>query len=168
MSKRTRILLIVLCFALALFSGMTYSFMFRSTNTTQNDFLAGNVTVSVSNGTTVTNNGNAPAYIRVRYVVYCTDDNNIVGVNPPTDTTFSGTTGWVAGTKNVAGNFTWYYATPVAAGGSVTIPTCTKGTVDGYTVVLEVFAESIQAQPVDAVKAAWGVTLSGTTITSAP
>lgn len=167
MSKRTRILLIVLCFALALFGGMTYSFMFRSTGTTENNFVAGQMQV-VSDGTTITNSGNTDAYVRVRYVVYCTDGTNIVGVAPPTNTTFGSTTDWVAGTESGNGSYTWYYKDPVPVGGSVTIPTCTKGTVSGYTVVLETFAEAIQAAPTTAVTSAWGATVSGTTITSAP
>lgn len=168
MSKRTRILLISLCFALALFSVVTYGFMFRTTDTTTSEFVPGTAAVSfVENNTKVKNDGNTSAYIRVRFVAYCKSGENIVGVNSP-ELTFTDATGWVASAANTPGCYTWYYNNPVAVDGQVLIPTFTKATVDGYTVVVEVFAESIQANPIDAVLDAWGVIVNKTTITSAP
>lgn len=167
MSKRTRILLITLCFCLALFSVATYSFMFRTSEPAKNEFEPGQVGAVLSENS-VTNSGNTAAYIRVRYVTYCTSGGSIVGANSPAIESFSGTVGWMAGGSNAPGCYTWYYKVPIAAKAAVNIPTFTKPTVNGYDVVVEVFAEAIQANPADAAIEAWGVGITDKEITSAP
>ena len=83
MSYRIRIFLISLCFALAFFSAITYSFMFRTTDPAPNSFAPGNVAITY-NGTAIFNNSNTPVFVRVRLVAYYKDSSgNIVGVASP-------------------------------------------------------------------------------------
>ena len=162
MTKRTRIILILLCFCLAMFSVATYSFMFRTTDTTENNFQPGKVGAVLS-GTTVTNDGNTPAFVRVRFVAYYKDGSgNIAGVASPA-ITCSNLNGWLKGT-----NDTYYYPDPVDPNEAIAIPTCTAENKDGYTLVIKAFAEAIQASPAQAAQSAWGVTVTNGEITAVP
>lgn len=159
MTKRTRIIVILLCFCLALFSVATYSFMFRTTDTTENNFEPGRVGAVLS-GTTVTNDGNTPAFVRIRFVAYYKVGDNIAGVASPA-ITCSNLNGWLQGT-----NDTYYYPAPVDPNEAIAIPTCTAADKDGYTLVIEAIAEAIQANPKEAAQSAWGVTVTDGEITS--
>jgi len=162
MTKRTRIILILLCFCLALFSAATYSFMFRTTDTKENNFEPGEVGAVIADGK-VTNSGNTAAYIRIRFVSYCEDNSgNVVGVASPA-ITCTNANGWLAGSGN-----TYYYPEPIQAKASVDIPVCSAANVAGYTVVLDTFAQAIQANPTSAATTAWGVAISNAAITSVP
>lgn len=164
MTKRTRIILILLCFCLAFFSVATYSFMFRTTDTKENNFEPGEVGAVIADGK-VTNSGNTAAYIRIRFVSHCEDNSgNVVGIASPA-ITCTNANGWIEGSNN-----TYYYPNPVDHGDNnkVPVPLCEAANVDGYTVVLEFFAETIQANPADAATEAWGVTISNGQITSVP
>ena len=150
--------------------GTTVAFLVTNTESVTNNFTYGTIGTKIDesfDGTTksdvkVTNTGDIPVYVRATYIITWHDaDGNIV----PTPEGYSydltevtGTTKWVQG-KN--GYF--YYTEPVAPKGGQTegsLLTCTTKQPAGgeYSLHVEVIAESIQSEPVNAITEAWGVT----------
>ncbi len=121
----------------------------------------------------VENTGNIDAYLRVRLISYWVKENgDIVGVPSEMPEIALDTAHWVAGADN-----TYYYKTPVKPGerteplSDAAIPLRETQTTDGDTIypvyqVVEVFAEAIQAAPLEVVTDAWGVTIDGGQITN--
>lgn len=189
MSKRIKHLLIAaatLCIAAAV--GLTLAFMFKKAEKT-NRFIPAEVSCAVRekmdgnevNGTDavggeksdirVENTGNVKEFIRLRLVSYYVDSNgDIVGTVSSQYPTLSLKNGWIAGA-----NHTYYYPFPTDPGGMTEI-LCEPFTLgqtqleNGSTVyqVIEVIAEAVQAEPISAVREAWGVTVTNNTITAAP
>lgn len=126
----------------------------------------GSQTGSEKSDIRVENTGNVDAFLRVRLISYWVNANGeVVGVPSEMPEVALDTTHWSAGADN-----TYYYKTPVKPGeqtaplSGTAISLRETQTTDGdniYTVyqVVEVFAEAIQANPTDAVKNAWGVTV---------
>lgn len=172
---RTKTLLriaLVLLLVLLLLCGTAFAYMFRQTQLQENQLTPASVSCRVAetfNGTakssiTVENTGNIASFIRVRFVSYWVDeDGNTVGKasEMPTIQTKSG---WLTGS-----NHTYYYAIPVAAGGStpelLAAPIVLSVSEEGYLQVVEVFAEAIQSEPERSVETSWDVTVSGGSIT---
>ncbi len=189
MSKRIKHLLIAaaaLCIATA--AGLTLAFMFKKAEKT-NRFIPAEVSCAVrekTDGSEVTgiaavgseksdirveNTGNVKEFIRLRLVSYYVDSNgDIVGTVSSQYPTLSLKNGWIAGA-----NHTYYYPFPTDPGGMTEI-LCEPFTLgqtqleNGSTVyqVIEVIAEAVQAEPISAVREAWGVTVTNNTITAAP
>ena len=189
MSKRIKHLLIAaaaLCIAAA--AGLTLAFMFKKAEKT-NRFIPAEVSCAVrekTDGSEVTgiatvgseksdirveNTGNVKEFIRLRLVSYYVDSNgDIVGTVSSQYPTLSLKNGWIAGA-----NHTYYYPFPTDPGGMTEI-LCEPFTLgqtqleNGSTVyqVIEVIAEAVQAEPISAVREAWGVTVTNNTITAAP
>ena len=188
MSKRIKNLLIAaatLCIAAAV--GLTLAFMFKKAEKT-NQFIPAEVSCAVRekmdgnevNGTDavggeksdirVENAGNVREFLRLKMVSYYVDANgDIVGTVSSQYPTLSLKNGWIAGA-----NHTFYYPYPVEPGKATEI-LCEPFSLgqmqlaDGKTVyqVIEVIAEAVQAEPISAVQAAWGVTVTNNTITAA-
>ena len=76
--------------------------------------------------------------------------------------------GWIAGKEH-----TYYYTEAVEPGGFTSVlcdpfPLSEETLSDGTAVfqVVQVFAECIQAEPTDAVRQSWGVTVTNGTVTA--
>ncbi|MBQ3014973.1 MAG: hypothetical protein IJD75_07565 [Clostridia bacterium] len=107
----------------------------------------------------VTNTSNIDAYIRVRMVTYWVDANGNVINRAAAPINFTIGDNWV----KAADSDTYYYRLPVAAGAQTSDllnSTITQVSEDGYKQVIDVFAEAIQANPVEAVQNSWNVTVS--------
>ena len=176
-----RLLPVSLFLVLILTFGTVYAYMFMRTPSQSTSFVPAEVSCEVAedfdkdanikNAITVKNTGNVDAYLRVRLVTYWVDDDgNVAPKSSPALSVDFNEDYWVAGSEN-----TFYYKEPVApydstSGKGITetllkTPITLK-TEDGYRQVVDIFGEAIQSNPVDAVKEAWPVTLSGTTIVS--
>lgn len=116
-----------------------------------------------------TNNGNVPIYIRANVSIYWKDkDGNIMATVPAENTdydiTWFGTdSGWVKGIDGV-----YYYTKQLEVGEttpdliqSVTDKGYKEQYNDGRTFYVDIAAQSIQADPADAVKEAWGTSNGG-------
>ena len=115
----------------------------------------------------IRNNGNIPAYIRAQIVVNWVSvdaDGKVTGIyggavpKEGSDYTMTiNTTNWTEGSDGF-----YYHETPVKANdnSSVLISSASlkDGTIppDGYQLSVEILAQSIQAEPADAVTEAWG------------
>lgn len=162
------LLLIVCCTA-----GGTLAFLIMETPPVENTFLPTNTSISVDekleNGVKkdvkIVNNGNIPAYIRATVVVtWQNDAGEVLGVKPVSGTDYNmilDGTGW---DTNTSDSF-YYYKTPVAANSStgVLIDECKQlqaAPQEGYKLHVEILAQSIQSEPIDAVQEAWSVTVT--------
>lgn len=115
-----------------------------------------------------TNNGNVPIYIRANVSIYWKDaDGNMMATVPQPGTDYEITggsdTGWVQG-----GDGCYYYTSLVEEGAetpnlidSVTDKAHRHNYSDGRTFYVDIAAQSIQADPADAVKEAWGTSNGG-------
>ena len=188
MSKRIKHLLIAataLCIVAAV--GLTLAFMFKKAEKT-NRFIPAEVSCAVcekTDGSEVTgiaavgseksdirveNTGNVKEFIRLKLVSYYVDANgDIVGTVSSQYPNLSLKNGWIDGA-----NHTYYYPYPIDPGGMTKI-LCEPFTLgqmqlaDGKTVyqVIELIAEAVQAEPISAVREAWGVTVENGVVTAA-
>ena len=162
--------------------GTVAAYMFRVTQTEENNFVPAKVSCTVHEDTdanmtekssiTVENTSNISAYLRLRLVTYWVDTSSGTAqiVSKPSEMPdFDIAAGWMKGSDD-----TYYYTSPVSPDG-FTGELLAPGTVirlaeeDGYLQVIEVFAEAIQYLPYDAVANNWHVTLnSDGIITSVP
>lgn len=154
---------VVLILALAI--GGTIAWMSTKTDSVVNTFNPSQVTCSVvedfdgktKTNVNVENTGDIPAFIRVKLVVYRTNDvgQHIGGVSEVPSFNFGA--GWVG-----YGDY-YYYTKPVAPGempktnlaNSITLEGSYED-ADGGHQSIDVIAEAIQAGPEAAVQAAWG------------
>lgn len=164
---------VLACVAVLLtgFVGSSLAWLMAGTKPIKNVFEPGNVPPTiveemngtVKNNVTVKNTGNVDAYIRAKLVfTWQNEAGEVLGVAPTSDDyTISWTKeGWVDG----PGGY-YYYTTPVVPGGSTKvlatgIMQVSPNPAEDYTLHVEVLAESIQAEPVKAVKEAWNWTPS--------
>ena len=179
MSKRIKHLLIAaaaLCIAAA--AGLTLAFMFKKAEKT-NRFIPAEVSCAVrekmdgseKSDIRVENTGNVKEFIRLKLVSYYVDANgDIVGTVSSQYPNLTLKNGWIAGADH-----TYCFPYPVEPGKATEI-LCEPFTLgqtqleNGSTVyqVIEVIAEAVQAEPISAVREAWGVTVTNNTITAAP
>ena len=152
-----------------------------------NETFNGNTKTNVS----ISNTGNIDAYIRAEVVVTWQDaDGNVLPDKPVPGTNYSieiNKAADVFGGKWVEYDGYYYYTRVVPADDdasttdrvedqtAILITSCsptTKAPVDGYTLHVEILSQSIQADGVNSttnktpVQEAWGVTISGGTVTA--
>lgn len=148
----------------------TLAYLSANTVPIENTFTPSQVSCEVTetfNGTVksnvnVTNKSDIDAYIRVRLVTYRVNDagQHIGGTAEIPE--FTPGPGWVKGSDGC-----YYYTKPVAAGAkpetdlisSITL-TGSYSDADGGHQAIDVMAEAIQSVPEQAVRQAWGVSIS--------
>lgn len=179
---RIRIRSLALLFAIALLIGAgvgsTVALLQDKTEAVENVFTYGNVSCKVledfneeggsyvKRNVRIQNTGNTDAYIRVLLVFTWKDANGNVFVNKPVENrdyqiNLLLSNGWIV-SRNNAGAYL-YYKNPVKAGGQT--PVLIDGLFQNnganipengdYQLSVEVVAEAVQANPVQAVKDAW-------------
>lgn len=159
-------LLVCLCLTAALGIGSTLAYLTSTPEPVVNTFKAGNVPPTIqetepkeSNGyvksnVRVTNNGNVPAYIRAAIIVTWQKDGKIAPTAPVkgTDYTMTIGSGW---TTEIDGYY--YYNSAVAAKGQttdlITEAMQIKAHEDGYQLVIDIVAQTIQADGMGATSA---------------
>ena len=117
----------------------------------------------------VENTGKVNEYLRVRLVSHFVDaKGNVTGAQPSVYPDITLRQGWIAGKEH-----TYYYTEAVEPGGFTSVlcdpfPLSEETLSDGTAVfqVVQVFAECIQAEPTDAVRQSWGVTVTNGTVTA--
>jgi len=149
--------------------GGTFAYLATKTTDVVNTFTPANVPIEVVEETfdgeikenvTIKNNGNIPAYIRATYVVNWANEDGEIWGTPPTATEYTIEPGnsW----KLIGGYY--YHKTPVDAGAStnVFIVSCSlnDGVIppDGYSLRVDILAQSVQSEPETAMYDLWGVT----------
>lgn len=169
--KKALILMVSLVAILAVSVGGVLAWLATSSGEVKNTFAPGKTNIeieekfenNVKSDVKVINKGNIPVYIRANLVFTWKDSAGNI-IEKPADATLTVTpenpTGWVKGSDGF-----WYYTKPVAAGGGKTTKLIDRATIKfpegkGYKMDLEVMAQSIQAEPKDAVEGAWGVTVN--------
>lgn len=169
--KKALILMVSLVAILAVSVGGVLAWLATSSGEVKNTFAPGKTDIeieekfenNVKSDVYVTNKGNIPVYIRANLVFTWKDSAGNI-IEKPADATLTVTpenpTGWVKGSDGF-----WYYTKPVAADGGKTTNLIDRATIKfpegkGYKMDLEVMAQSIQAEPKDAVEGAWGVTVN--------
>lgn len=164
-TNKAAVLIIAVLLLLGAAVGSTVAFLTTQTKPVENSFEYAKVSCEVTGSqesVQIKNTGDIPVYVRATYIITWRDaDGNIV---PTPDgysynlTGVTGTTKWVQGKNGY-----YYYTEPVAPNGGQTegsLLTCTPNQPAGgkYFLHVEVVAESIQSEPIDAIQEAWGVT----------
>lgn len=178
--KRSLVLVVsVLALVLAV-AGGTLAWLTANSGPVTNTFTPAHVTCevdetfknNVKSEVKIKNTSDIPAYIRAYVVVTWKDaQGNVYGM-PVKDTDYTInydlTKGWVNGSDGY-----YYYTSPVAADAltNALISSCqlkagATPPADGYSLSVEIIAEAIQSQPVDAVNQAWGVTIAPGSVTA--
>ena len=175
-SKKKWMLLVSLVMLLTITVGGTLAYITTSDDPVKNIFTTSQVPISVQedpfdgnvkNNVKIQNDGNTDAYIRAAVVVTWKDSSgNVYAIKPEVgvdyQVTFPGDTGWV---YRKADGF-YYYTASIAPNNQtgVLLTNCKplkSAPADGYTLCVEIVAESVQAKGVDngvkAVVKAWGV-----------
>lgn len=168
--KKALILMVSLVAILAVSVGGVLAWLATSSNDVTNTFAPGDTEIkieekfenNVKSDVYVINKGNIPVYIRANLVFTWKDSAGNI-IEKPADATPTvdyGNGDWVKGSDGF-----WYYTKPVAADGGKTTNLIDRATIKfpegkGYKMDLEVMAQSIQAEPKDAVEGAWGVTVN--------
>ena len=175
-SKKKWMLLVSLVMLLTITVGGTLAYITTSDDPVKNIFTTSQVPISVQedpfdgtvkNNVKIQNDGNTDAYIRAAVVVTWKDSSgNVYAIKPEVgvdyQVTFPGDTGW--GYREADGFY--YYTASIAPNNQtgVLLTNCKplkSAPADGYTLCVEIVAESVQAKGVDngvkAVVKAWGV-----------
>lgn len=166
---------VLACVAVLLmgFVGSSLAWLMDSTTEVKNEFVPGDVTPEVTEGfdgnvksdVKIQNTGNVDAYIRAKLVfTWQNKAGEVLGVAPTSnDYTISWTNeGWEEGSDGY-----YYYTSKVGSGESTGVLATgitqkVPAPAEGYTLHVEVLAESIQAEPSSAVTKAWGWSPSNT------
>lgn len=161
-NKQFVLLVSVLTLVLGMVGG-SIAYLFTSTAPVQNTFTAAvpDVTIpedfdkQVKKDVKVTNKSDFSAYVRATYTVYWKDAAGNIDASVPADACEINTTDWTYS------NGVYYYNKgAVAAGGTTSnfINRCKPkdSAPEGYRLVVEVSAEVVQAEPVQAVIDVWG------------
>lgn len=167
-NKKVILLAVSLLLILSAAIGGTVAYLIDQTGSITNTFTPAKVTPgidekfdgSVKNDVQIKNDGDIPAYIRVKVVVTWKDEHgNVYGAAPAPGTDYT----WqIPGTDWVKGKDGFYYYTkPVPAGKetSVLLTNCKLRdgvkAPDGYKLSVDIHAQAIQAEPTTAVTSAW-------------
>lgn len=174
-NKKVILLAVSLMLILSAAIGGTVAYLIDQTGSITNTFTPANVTPdieedfngSVKSNVKIKNNGDIPAYIRVKVVVtWKNAQGNIYNTAPVLNTDYT----WTIPANNKwkqSGGF-YYYTKPVPAGGSTSVlltdcqPLAGKAP-EGYRLSVDIHAQAIQAEPTTAVTSAWlvGVDANG-------
>lgn len=165
--RKTLLIMLVCSLVLSLsMVGALFAYMYQKTGEVTNTFVPANVSCLVNetfsgntkSSITVQNTGNIAAYLRVRMVSYWVDEKGDIMPAASQMPGYSVASGWVS-----LGNHTYCYRNPVEPGAStpelLASSMVLQQSEEGYRQVVEVFAEAIQANPTDAVKA-WSVNVN--------
>lgn len=166
--KKSGILIVSLILLLTLTVGGTLAYLMDVTGALVNSFTPTSADITVEEDFTnnvkksviVKNEGDFPVYVRATLAIYWIDSNGVI-VEPDT-CDHSSVVIAVPWVEQPAGSGIYYYPTMLKPGDSTTNllaqPITATVMPDGveYRLVVEVLAEAIQAEPVDAVKDAWG------------
>lgn len=177
--KRSLVLVVSLLALLLVVAGGTLAWL-TAQDSVSNTFTPAHVTCDVVEETfdgtkkenvTIKNTSDIPVYIRASIIVTWKDSNgNVYGQLPASsdyDMQMAKDSGWVLGADGY-----YYYTSPVAVGATTgtLISSCTevagKAPDKDYRLSVEIIAEAIQSQPARAVQQAWGVTISGGSVTA--
>lgn len=167
-NKKTILLLVSLVIVLIAMVGTTIAYLVTNTAPITNTFTPSKVTTTITeefdkevkNNVQVKNTGDVEAYIRAAVVVtWQNDAGEVYPTAPAEDTDYTVSypgNGWVKHTDGY-----YYYTSTVAPNAStgVLLTDCkpVEGKApDGYHLVVEILAQSIQAKPDNAVTDAWG------------
>ena len=168
LNKKFLVLLVCVTVLLTFAVSGTVAFLADNSGPVVNEFTPVNVTPSVTeklnnnvkSDVQIQNTGNIDAYIRAMVIItWQNKEGQVLAMLPQADDySISWGTGW---DRDTSDGF-YYHTTKVAPGQltSVLIKECKPlkaAPVEGYTLHVEILAQSIQAQPIDAVMAAWGV-----------
>lgn len=173
-SKKTGALFLSLLLIAVVAVGGTLAWLSAKTDEVKNTFIPGEITTTVTEKfdgkdkteILVKNDGNIPAYVRVKLVTYRVNDKGEHIGGEAEIPNFKLGSGWVQ-----FGGY-YYYTQPVAAEetapnmlgeGGITLEKYTDP--DGGKQVIEVMAEAIQSVPAEAAGEAWGVTISENGVT---
>lgn len=165
-SKKVLVLLIAATMLLTVGVGSTVAYLVTNTGSITNTFTPGEVNTDITEEfennvkksiiITNTTNSNVAVYVRVAIVANWVKDGQIVA---PWDGTIELGENWKTGSDGY-----YYYTQSVAVGGKTSnllkTPIEEKVRADGSCLVMTVIHQSIQAEPTDAVKEAWGVTVN--------
>ena len=165
---------VLACVAVLLtgFVGSSLAWLMDSTTEVKNEFVPGDVTPEVTeafdhavkNNVQIKNTGNVDAYIRAKLVFTWQDSSeNVYGQTPLENIDYE--IQWVLDGWKKGFDGYYYYTTPVVPGGSTKVLATgitqkVPAPAEGYTLHVEVLAESIQAEPSGengAAHKAWGV-----------
>lgn len=150
--------LLPLLAALTLIAGMavggTVAYLTDSSELMSETYKAAYVDCRIQDEYCVVNTGNIPAYIRVTLVQNYFNSDGAVCIGHEQAPLPAPAEGWVAiGTH-------YYHNSPVQPGASVQAVSAFEPLVadDHCTLKMQLIAEAIQAEPVNAIEEAWGVT----------
>lgn len=157
---------LLLILAVGVFGSISY--LIDTSDVVTNTFIPGDVDPGIEeefNGSlkkdvVITNTGNVPAYVRAMIVVSWVDTSgNVLSEVPVEGTDYEMT---ISDAWTLSEGY-YYWNEAVAASGKtgVLIESCEmKGAgKKGYSLSVEILTQSIQAEPTDAVKEAWSVTV---------
>ena len=176
-SKKTLTLLVALLVIFTVSVGSTLAFLITQTDSVVNTFTPGEIkgdVIETFNGETkedvkisIDSDSDVSAYVRALVVVSWQDaDGNVYGQKPVAGVDYTITMGTSSNWFEGANGY-YYYSEPLGADLDTTtdvlIKSCTQKQAcenPKYKLNVDVIAEAIQAEPVDAVKEAWGVTVN--------
>ena len=159
LNKRNLVLLLSLALLLTATVGATLAYVITKTDLLTNLFLPSKVDCAVEksgDAYTVKNTGDTDAYVRIAVVATWKGTDDTVYAQAPilgADYTLELDSRWVAGSDGF-----YYYEKALLPGESVTIlaqATRLETEKAGYELRLQLLTTSIQADPIDAVHAAW-------------
>lgn len=164
---RTAVLLIAVLLLITTAVGSTAAFLVTKTEPVVEDFAYAQVSCQVTDALAVQNTGTAQAYIRASYAVNWLDGEGHIAAAVPEGYScdlVENQGAWVEG-----GDGYFYYPYPVDPGDETpSLLTCSVSRPEdpAYTLSVEVVAEAIQSDPVEAAADAWGVTVSDDVLTA--
>ena len=162
MSRRSVILLSSLMVLIGLAASATVAYIFTNSAQVTNTFTPAEVkcevqetyNYQVKSDVYIENTGNVDAYIRAMVFINWNDVNfNKIVPAPTTDPVFTPESGWVKGSDG------YYYTQKVAPGGKTSdlIPRIEPPSgYSQYSLVVDIIAEAIQAEPSNVVVDKWG------------
>ncbi len=169
-----KIILLAVSLLLVMFAaiGGTVAYLIDTTGEVKNTFVPASVPPevveeikdNVKKNVAIKNTGNVDAYIRVKVVVTWKDaSGNVYKDAPKVITDYT----WTAGDSKwkLYNDGFYYYTEPVPAGKSTAVlftdcaPKPGKAP-EGYSLSVDIHAQSVQAEPADVVEKTWGVKIS--------
>ena len=179
-SKKSLTLLVALLMIFTVSVGSTLAFLITQTDPVVNTFTPGKIEGTVNEefeehnyekkenvSISINENSDVSAYVRALVVISWQDEaGNVYGQKPVAGVDYTITMGTSSNWFEGANGY-YYYSEPLGADLDTTtdvlIKSCTQKQAcenPKYKLNVDVIAEAIQAEPVDAVKEAWGVTVN--------